>query len=93
MYKLTPTTTAATYSLNTVEYGSDVTITVIGVLESGEAIEIVCPGSGTASDSDLYIDGTKIEITPTNSLVRIAGSTKLVVSKGTTTNAVGFIVI
>lgn len=90
MYKKAATTAAYEYSVNTAEYDKDITITVIGTISEGEVIEILCPGSGDGADSDLYLDGTKIELTPTNSMVRISGSTILKVVKGITTEPVGF---
>lgn len=90
MYKKIPTTAAYEYLVNTEDYCKDITITVNGTLAEGESIEVICPGSGGGADSDLYLDGTKIEITSTNSMARIAGSAILKISKAETLAAVGF---
>lgn len=89
-YRQAPVTTAFEYQVNTADYGGDITITVDGSLGTGEYIEVRCPGSGSASDVDLYLDGTKMELTPTNGMVRISGSAILLISKGTTAAVVGF---
>lgn len=90
-YRQTATTAEFTYILNTADYGGDATITVVGVLESGEEMIIVCPEhSSGGSRSNLYIDGQQVKITPTNSMVRITGNAILKIMKSTTTNDVGF---
>lgn len=89
-YRQTPTTAAFEYQLNTAEFDNDVTVTVDGTLASDESIEFICPGSGSATDSNLYIDGVQIKITPLNSLVRLTGNCLIIVKKGVTDATVGF---
>jgi len=72
------------------DYDGDVTITVNGLLTDAETIDIVCPGTAGADDSPSYSDGTRLQITTTNSWVRIQGNTTFKVVKNATTNMVGF---
>lgn len=90
-YRQASTKAAVTYSLNTSLYGGDATITVVGALDTGEVISFKCPADNSnAAETDLYVEGQKVEITPTNSMVRITGNTIVTIRKGVTADEVGF---